>query len=216
MNKQHVDRFIALASSASQIEITLPGGFQEISTVMVLGPEKDGTLLRLIWNQQRCETLLTAGGIEQGRWEDDAFHCNDKYDKPMKLRLLAISVLRPAVHTGIEPERSSSMLDAGCGEHPSMTEDGPESMLENGAVLDFLRDVINRSDTMDAEAELTWRLLCTAINILDDQQLEKLLGAFRARLIDSQDDTKDLTTMPLTEMLAMITNPETPNAIVHQ
>lgn len=280
MTNINVQSFIDFAKTASQVQLTLPGGLTTLCTAQVLTPEIDGALLRLLW-APNCETLLSAAGIADGHWSLDSFMCSDLMGRPVQLKMLALTVLHPQLSTSGELDqlfksflsegavkrqetsppmlnalevaawegpqsvlrllfpqqlqflqdvremlhqarelqacdwevlaplldRASNALDAGYGSEVTWSPDNDWDELDNATILDFLKDVLMRTDELESESELTWRLLVIAVNLLDQPQLDQLLRAFHKRLVDAEDDTRDLTTMPIEEILPMIAKP---------
>ncbi|AVX93403.1 hypothetical protein [Pseudomonas psychrophila] len=74
-------------------------------------------------------------------------------------------------------------------------------------VLDFLKDYINRTDNLEAEAELAWRLLTMSVQLQTRTQLDTFLETLRARLLNDDDDLRNLSSMPLADILGQITKP---------
>ena len=107
-------------------------------------------------------------------------------------------------------DRASNALDAGYGSEVTWSPDNNWDELDSETILDFLKDVVMRTDDLERESELTWRLLVLAVNQLEQQQLSLLLQGLQKRLVDPVDDTRDLTTMPIKDVLAMISHPGTP------
>ena len=74
-------------------------------------------------------------------------------------------------------------------------------------IQDFLKDYINRTDNLEAESELTWRLLTMSVQLHTRTQLDTFLDTLRARLLNDDDDLKDLSSMALEDILEQITKP---------
>ena len=74
-------------------------------------------------------------------------------------------------------------------------------------VLDFLKDYINRTDNLESEAELAWRLLTISVQLHTRTQLETFLDTLRARLLNNDDDLRNLSSMSLADILGQITKP---------
>ncbi|MBJ2286821.1 hypothetical protein JFT66_22005 [Pseudomonas sp. MF6755] len=74
-------------------------------------------------------------------------------------------------------------------------------------VLDFLKDYINRTDNLESEAELAWRLLTMSVQLHTRTQLETFLDTLRARLLNNDDDLRNLSSMSLADILGQITKP---------
>jgi hypothetical protein len=74
-------------------------------------------------------------------------------------------------------------------------------------VLDVLKDYINRTDNLEAESELAWRLLTMSIQLLTGSQLDTFLDSLRSRLLNDDDDLRNLSSMPLVDILEQITKP---------
>ncbi|QNV69468.1 hypothetical protein F7661_28580 (plasmid) [Pseudomonas sp. CFA] len=68
--------------------------------------------------------------------------------------------------------------------------------LDSGEILDFFADLRKRTDTLDEESELVWRVLVMAVNLLEKKQLHELLQGLRQRLEDTNDDMRELCSLP--------------------
>jgi len=105
----------------------------------------------------------------------------------------------------------SEGLNAGYGAQLSIGDDAADEDLGlipwTSEILDFLKDYINRTDNLEAEAELTWRLLTMSVQLHTRTQLDSFLDTLRARLLNDDDDLKDLSSMALEDILEQITKP---------
>ena len=105
----------------------------------------------------------------------------------------------------------SEGLNAGYGAQLSIGDDAADEDLGlipwTSEILDVLKDYINRTDNLEAEAELTWRLLTMSVQLHTRTQLDSFLDTLRARLLNDDDDLKDLSSMALEDILEQITKP---------
>jgi hypothetical protein len=105
----------------------------------------------------------------------------------------------------------SEGLNAGYGAQLSIGDDAADEDLGlipwTGEILDFLKDYVNRTDNLENEAELAFRLLMISIKLHTRSQLDAYLDTLRARLLDDNDDLKTLSSMPLEDILEQITKP---------
>jgi hypothetical protein len=105
----------------------------------------------------------------------------------------------------------SVSLNAGYGTQLSIGDDGVDDDLGlipwTAEILDFLKDYVNRTDNLENEAELAFRLLMISIKLHTRSQLDDYLDTLRARLLDDKDDLKTLSSMPLEDVLEQITKP---------
>lgn len=107
-------------------------------------------------------------------------------------------------------EAASASLDAGYGNPLSIGDasaEGLDLIPWTGEILDFLKDYVNRTDNLENEAELVFRLLMISIKLHTRSQLDVYLDTLRARLLDDNDDLKTLSSMPLEDILEQITKP---------
>jgi hypothetical protein len=102
-------------------------------------------------------------------------------------------------------------LNAGYGNQLSIDDDVTDEDLGlvpwTAEILDFLKDYVNRTDNLENEAELAFRLLMISIKLHTRGQLDAYLDTLRARLLDDKDDLKTLSSMPLEDILEQITKP---------
>jgi len=107
-------------------------------------------------------------------------------------------------------EAVTESLDA-CYGNPLSSGDAPAEDLDlipwTGEILDFLKDYVNRTDNLENEAELAFRLLMISIKLHTCTQLDAYLDTLRARLLDDNDDLQTLSSMPLEDILEQITKP---------
>ncbi len=105
----------------------------------------------------------------------------------------------------------SEGLNAGYGAQLSIGDDAADEDLGlipwTGEILDFLKDYVNRTDNLENEAELAFRLLMISIKLHTRTQLDAYLDTLRARLLDNNDDLQTLSSMPLEDILEQITKP---------
>lgn len=105
----------------------------------------------------------------------------------------------------------SEGLNAGYGAQLSIGDDAADEDLGlipwTGEILDFLKDYVNRTDNLENEAELVFRLLMISIKLHTRSQLDAYLDTLRARLLDDNDDLKTLSSMPLEDILEQIIKP---------
>ncbi len=105
----------------------------------------------------------------------------------------------------------SESLNAGYGNQLSIDDDVADEDLGlipwTAEILDFLKDYVNRTDNLENEAELAFRLLMISIKLHTRSQLDAYLDTLRARLLDDKDDLKTLSSMPLEDILEQITKP---------
>lgn len=108
-------------------------------------------------------------------------------------------------------EAISEGLNAGYGIQPSnhghVDNEDLGSILWTAEVLDFLKDYINRTDNLEAEAELAWRLLTMSVQLHTRRQIDTFLETLRARLLNEDDDLRSLSSMPLVDILGQISKP---------
>lgn len=107
-------------------------------------------------------------------------------------------------------EAISDSLDAGYGTQQSIDDVADDDLgliPWTGEILDFLKDFVNRTDNLEAESELAWRLLTMSVQLLTRTQLDSFLDTLRARLLNDDDDLKTLSSMPLEDILQQITKP---------
>ena len=108
-------------------------------------------------------------------------------------------------------EAVSEGWKAGYSTQQSIGDEGEDEDLGlipwTGEILDVLKDFINRTDNLEAESELTWRLLTMSVQLHTRTQLDSFLDTLRARLLNDNDDLKDLSSMPLEDILEQITKP---------
>ncbi|MBX8556951.1 hypothetical protein K5D56_26305 [Pseudomonas cichorii] len=108
-------------------------------------------------------------------------------------------------------EAVSECITAGYGTQPSNQDHQDLEDLGlipwTAEILDFLKDYINRTDTLEAEAELAWRLLTMSVQLHTRTQLDTFLDTLRSRLLNENDDLRNLSSMPLTDILGQITKP---------
>jgi hypothetical protein len=281
--------FIRIAAAACQVRLTLQSGLTACCPVQLNASEPlvDHQVLELVWGEQdRCVTVITEKGIDEGNWVGDAFHCNNNWGEPVILQFIQMSVLTPvwtpevAIETALQEvlaqaagnpdlievkalvarlsaavaqgpkalmhflfpkqylalrtlhqlnqtseedqgydwetltpalEAVSEGWKAGYGTQQSIGDDGEDEDLGlipwTGEILDFLRDYINRTDNLEAESELTWRLLTMSVQLHTRTQLDSFLDTLRARLLSDDDDLKDLSSMSLEDILEQITKP---------
>jgi hypothetical protein len=246
----------------------------------------DHQVLELVWGvQDRCVTVITEQGIDEGNWVGDSFHCNNNWGEPVVLQFIQMKVLSPedappaviesalqqvlalaannpnqveekavmanlsaAVAQGpkalmnflfpaqylalrtlhqlnqiaeenegydwetLTPalEAISDSLDAGYGTQQSIDDVADDDLgliPWTGEILDFLKDFVNRTDNLEAESELAWRLLTMSVQLLTRTQLDSFLDTLRARLLNDDDDLYTLSSMPLEDILQQITKP---------
>lgn len=281
--------FLRIAAAACQVRLTLKSGLTANCPVQldVAEPRVDQQVLELAWGvQDRCVTVITEQGIDEGTWVGDSFHCNNNWGEPVVLQFIQLKVLTPedappaviesalqqvlalaannpnqveekaalaslsaAVAQGpkavmhfmfpgayealrtlhqlnqiaeedegydwetLTPalEAVSEGLNAGYGTQLSFDDDSDDEDLGlipwTAEILDFLKDYVNRTDNLENEAELAFRLLMISIKLHTRSQLDTYLDTLRARLLDDKDDLKTLSSMPLEDILEQITKP---------
>ncbi|VVP31390.1 hypothetical protein [Pseudomonas fluorescens] len=283
--------FIRIASAACQVHLTLRSGLTACCPVQMNAPEPlvDHQVLELVWGvHDRCVTVITEKGIDEGNWVGDAFHCNNNWGEPVVLQFIQMKVLTPEdepstpIETALQQllalaadkpdlvaektvmaslsaavaqgpkalmhflfpamyqvmrtlhqlnvvaeedegydwntlspalEAVSEGLNAGYGTPLSFDDDDDAADEDLGLtpwiaeIQDFLKDYINRTDNLDAESELTWRLLTMSVQLHTRTQLDSFLDTLRARLLNDDDDLKDLSSMALEDILEQITKP---------
>lgn len=109
-------------------------------------------------------------------------------------------------------EAVSESLNAGYGNQLSIDDVADDDLgliPWTAEILDFLKDYINRTDNLEAETELTWRLLTMSVQLHTRTQLDTFLDTLRARLLNDDDDLKGLSSMMLDDILEQITKPVT-------
>ncbi|WP_223508995.1 MULTISPECIES: hypothetical protein [unclassified Pseudomonas] len=280
--------FLRIAAAACQVRLTLKSGLTACCPVQldVAEPKVDHQVLELAWGvQERCVTVITEQGIDEGNWVGDSFHCNNNWGEPVHLQFIQLKVLTPedapstAIETALQQvlaqaagnpdliaEKAlvasltaavaqgpkalmhllfpapyhalrtlhqlsqqaeedqgydwdtlspalnavSEGLNAGYGTHLSIDDAAEEDLgltPWTAEILDFLKDYINRTDNLETESELTWRLLTMSVQLHTRSQLDSFLDTLRARLLNDDDDLKDLSSMPLEDILDQITKP---------
>lgn len=111
-------------------------------------------------------------------------------------------------------EQVTAALAADYGTEVTWSPDNIYDHLESGEVLDFLADLRKRTDSLDNESELVWRVLVIAINLLEQKQLHDLLQGLRQRLENTNDDMRELCSLPVDDLLQLIANSEADAEVV--
>jgi hypothetical protein len=105
-------------------------------------------------------------------------------------------------------DQVTAALAADYGTEVTWSPDCVYDHLDSSEILDFFADLRKRTDTLDEESELVWRVLVMAVNLLEKKQLHELLQGLRQRLEDMNDDMRQLCSLPVADLLRLIADPE--------
>lgn len=102
----------------------------------------------------------------------------------------------------------TAALAADYGTEVTWSPDNLYDNLDSGEILDYFSDLRKRTDNLDDESELVWRVLVLAVNLLEKKQLHELLQGLRRRLENTNDDMRELCPLPIDDLLRLIADPE--------
>ncbi|MCO6692551.1 hypothetical protein KMZ27_26635 [Pseudomonas shirazica] len=102
----------------------------------------------------------------------------------------------------------TAALAADYGTEVTWSPDNVYDHLDSGEILDYFSDLRKRTDNLDDESELVWRVLVLAVNLLEKKQLHELLQGLRRRLENTNDDMRELCPLPIDDLLRLIADPE--------